>query len=471
MTIRFLLNRRPVEDDSNEATVLLDLLRRKQRLTGTKDVCREGDCGACQVLLGKKNDDGSWRYRAVNACLLPLAAVADSHVVTVEGLSDERANPIQQALIDCGAIQCGYCTPGLVVALTGFFLGAEASDESEALDALAGNLCRCTGYAGIKRAIGRLCRRFDLAESPLERRLDDLVSWGILPGYFDAIDRDMSRIARSNPAVSVPGALPVAGGTDLFVRDPMTLQTQPLAFLANSAQAVRIDGDEMIIDALATIEQLRTSPLFLAEVPKAEQDFKLIGSSPVRARATVGGNVVNASPIADLAVLLLALNARLVLSSPQEGRRVVALKAFFQGYKQVDLNPGEWVTEIRFDRIVGRYCNYEKVSTRRHLDIASVNSAIGVQIQDRIITAVSIAAGGVSPVPLYLAETCAYLSGRVVEPAAIRYAADIARQEISPIDDVRGSADYKRLLLRQLIYAHFLTLFPETLTWEALHAR
>ena len=133
------------------------------------------------------------RYQAVNACLLPAGAISGHHVVTIEGLNSEQLNPIQRALVDNGAIQCGFCTPGLVMALTGFFLDSTLSDESAALDSIAGNLCRCTGYAGIKRAVSALCRQFDLSASPLERRIEDLIAWQILPAYFATVPEMLSQ--------------------------------------------------------------------------------------------------------------------------------------------------------------------------------------------------------------------------------------------------------------------------------------
>ncbi|MBE0435570.1 MAG: FAD binding domain-containing protein [Methylomicrobium sp.] len=465
----FILNRQAIDDHADPATVVLDLIRQRPSLTGTKDVCREGDCGACQVLLGKMRG-GRLRYQAVNACLLPLGAIDACHVVTVEGLNAEFLNPIQRALVDCGAIQCGFCTPGLVMALTGFFLNAETSNEQAAIDAIAGNLCRCTGYAGIKRAIARLCRQFDLSGSPPGRRIDDLVQWQILPAYFSDIAAKLSAIAPRSPIEPSPDAILVGGGTDLWVGRPHSLHTQSLAFLPGSAEGVRFDADDCIIDAATTIEQLQTSTLFRQWFPSITQDFELICSAPVRARATVGGNLVNASPIADLAVFFLALNARLLLVS-HNASRTVSLKDFFQGYKQVDLQSGERLQAIRFNRTAAQGFSYEKVGMRRHLDIAAVNSALGIEHDDGRIVNARLSAGGVAPVPFYFEKTSAYLQGRPITPATVTAAADIARQEIAPISDLRGSADYKRLLLRQLIFAHFMKLFPEAIRWEPLHAR
>ena len=213
---------------------MLDIIRQNRGLTGTKEACREGDCGACQILLGICINDRI-HYQAVNACLLPVGAISGHHVVTIEGLNSEQLNPIQRALVENGAIQCGFCTPGLVMALTGFFLNSTLSDESAALDSIAGNLCRCTGYAGIKRAVKALCRQFDLSVSPPERRIEDLIAWQILPAYFASVPEMLSQYSACNTSEPLDNAVLIAGGTDLFVQQPEKLHSQPLHFLANDS--------------------------------------------------------------------------------------------------------------------------------------------------------------------------------------------------------------------------------------------
>ena len=358
MTYRFLLNQNSVEENVPPGELLLDIIRRDRGLTGTKEACREGDCGACQILVGKLMNDRI-RYQAVNACLLPAGAISGRHVVTIEGLNSEQLNPVQRALVDNGAIQCGFCTPGLVVALTGFFLDSTLSDESAALDSIAGNLCRCTGYAGIKRAVSALCRQFDLSASPLERRMEDLIAWHILPAYFATVPEMLSqysailntgteggfcpplpsgegwgegvqknvfrdRLPYSKTSEPLDNAVLIAGGTDLFVQKPEKLHSHALQFLANDSlqPLIRKDNTDCIIHALTTIEQIRTSPLLQSCFPRLAEDFKLICSAPVRQRATIGGNLVNASPIADLAVFFLALDAQLTLHSGSQTRTV-----------------------------------------------------------------------------------------------------------------------------------------------------
>ena len=471
MTYRFLLNRNSVEESVPPGELLLDIIRYNRGLTGTKEACREGDCGACQILVGEHINDRI-HYQAVNACLLPVGAIAGQHVVTIEGLNSEQLNPIQRALVENGAIQCGFCTPGLVMALTGFFLNSTHSDESAALDSIAGNLCRCTGYVGFKRAVSALCQQFDLSASPLERRIEDLVAWQILPSYFATVPEMLSQYLAGKISEPLDNAVLIAGGTDLFVQKPQKLYSQPLHFLSNESlhPLIRKQNSDCIINALTTIEQIRTSLLLQSCFPLLAEDFKLICSAPIRQRATLGGNLINASPIGDLAVFFLALDTQLILLSGSQ-LRTVPLQQFFQGYKQIDLKPGERLLEVRFEipTQVGRF-SYEKVSKRMYLDIASVNSAMLIQEQAKKISKVHLSAGGVAPFPLYLAKTCAYLVGQNVCLETVKTAAKIALSEIAPISDTRGSAQYKRLLLQQLLYAHFVKLFPESFKGEVFNA-
>lgn len=472
MPIHFFLNQVAVTEQCAAGMPLLDVIRRSQRLTGCKEACREGDCGACMVLLGKI-EDSKLIYRPATACLVPLGAVAAQHVVTIEGLTGEVLNPIQQALVDNGGIQCGFCTPGIVVALTAFFLSSASADVEAATDAVAGNLCRCTGYSGIKRAIRQLCSQFDLANSPLETRLANCIEWQLLPDYFADIAKQLRTLPETKTAEADDQVVPVAGGTDLMVQRADSLSGKNLYFLpsADSRDCVRLEDRQCKIAASTTIEQLRTSPQMQELLATIGEDLKLLCSAPVRQRATVGGNLANASPIADLGVYFLALDARLRLGKLNQQQRGMRLRDFFIGYKQTACQAGEQLLEISFDRPEpSTGFSFEKVSKRTFLDIASVNSALSIHVYDGLIDRVHLAAGGVAAIPLYLSTTCNYLLGKPVSPDIIVKAEAIAQTAISPISDVRGSAEYKRLLFRQLFFAHFLKLFPEQISWEALHA-
>jgi len=459
--------------------VLLDVLRDDLGLTGTKDGCREGDCGACMVLIGAPRADGI-DYRAVNSCLFPVGEAARRHVVTIEGLSGPELSPVQTALIEEGAIQCGFCTPGLVVALTAFLLGGAPICEAEALAVLGGNICRCTGYVSIRRAIDRLCERFrDLdgaVPTPSSARIAALVARGVLPRHFlDAPSRLKGLMGEKGPKPAAREREPrppvlVAGGTDLFVTEADRLGDADLAFLSrrDDLQGIRVEGGACRIGAVTPLAEIGASPVIRSIVPDLPGAFARISSLPIRNRATIAGNIVNASPAGDASIIFLALDATVVLADGKK-TRILPLRDLFLDYKVLDIAAGEMISEIRFPvPAEGTRFHFEKVARRAHMDIAGVNSAIRVRAAgDRIVEA-HVSAGSVAPVPLYLRKTSAFLPGRPVSAATAREAAALAASEISPISDVRGSAEYKRALLPRLVLAHFLALFPERIREEDL---
>ena len=467
--IHFILNDQEVHTDRPAGEVVLDFLRNQERLTGTKESCREGDCGACMVLLGSQQE-GAMRYQPVTSCLLPLGEVHGKHLVSIEGLNGDALNAIQRALVDRGAVQCGYCTPGLVVALTAFLLSAPTLSLPRALEAVAGNLCRCTGYAAIKRALEALCQRFSVECLQEADRPRKLVAWGILPDYFRRIPERVRQLPAPATTAHLPEATVVAGGTDLFVQEPERLVTAPLDFLSGheALRGIWVTEQRCFIGAATTVEEMRASPVLRQWLPTLSEDFRRIGSTPVRGRATLGGNLVNASPTGDLIVFFLALNPTVALEE-QGKQREVALKDFYLGYKRLAKNEHELLRWLRFEPPLNPAgFSFEKVAKRQSLDIASVNSALYVEIADGLIQRIGLSAGGVAPIPLWLGHTAAYLIGKPLAVDHLRAATAIAQEDISPIGDVRGAADYKRLLLRQLIHAHFLKLFPQEIHWEDL---
>lgn len=461
--IQFLLNRDRIATHARPGTVLLDLLRRDHHLTGTKQGCREGDCGACSVLVGRRTPDGVW-YRCMAACLLPVGDLHGRHVLTIEGLNGEGLFPVQQAIVDAGATQCGFCTPGMVVALTGFLLDSPSLALDEALAAVDGNLCRCTGYAAIRRATQRLVDGLSRLPAAPGRRLETLIKAAYLPDYLLGVAERLDAIDPQAPSLSPPGdAIRVAGGTDLFVRQADRLQNRPLVFLSDDPelQGMRIEQGRFIVGAAMTVTDLRRDDRLRHAFPAWETLFRYMASTPIRNRATLAGNLVNASPIGDLTIALLALGAHLTIRGPG-GRRDLSLAALYRGYKQVDLKADERIETITFAcPPPGSRFNFEKVSRRQRLDIASVNTAMQVTVAADRITSARLSAGGVAPIPLLLADSSAWLVGQPLSAGTVAALTEKIDAEIAPIDDVRGSADYKRRLLRRLVVAHFVTGFPD----------
>lgn len=453
---------------------ILDLIRYEEHLSGTKIGCREGDCGACTVLVGELRN-GELKYQSMTSCLMSLGNAQGKHIVTIEGINPATPlqnppplNPVQQAMADAGATQCGFCTPGFVMSLAGFCLSDKEPSYANAIAAIDGNICRCTGYKSIERAAIKIA---DIME---ERNDEDPVDFvarqRLLPSYFsniksrllllktDGLEGSGSAMASSDPELPVL----LGGGTDLYVQkhDEMTHAAIRFVFDEEQMKGIRAEGNKCVIGASVTVTDLKESALINEIFPDFNRYAKLISSTPIRNMATVAGNFINASPIGDLTIFFLALDTQLVLSDG-ETKRELPLRKLYKGYKTLDKNPGEYIEHIWFT-VPERNClfHFEKVSKRMHLDIATVNSAISITMDNELIDHVSISAGGVGPTPIYLQKTSAYLKGKTLTETTIMDAIEMAQSEITPISDARGTKEYKRLLLGQLIKAHFITLFP-----------
>lgn len=493
LMLKFILNNQDIETDLSPGMTVLDFVRYQQNLKGTKIGCREGDCGACTILIGELTEDKA-RYRSMTSCLVPLANAAGKHIVTVEGINPEDGSltPVQQALVDESGTQCGFCTVGFVMSLTGFCIERigtptvmeGALDEFDmAISAVDGNICRCTGYKSIERAAEKLCEQLAISS---ER---------FVPGYFSGIAQRLVEIhsEASGAETRPPGSVQiVSGGTDIYVQRPDEMPDHDARYLFydDDLRSIRANGDFIELGASVTVTDLLESELMHSIFPDLFKHLKLVSSSPIRNMATLAGNFVNASPIGDMTVWFLALNAEIVFNTGRD----MLLRKLYLDYKKLAKEPDEYITTIRFKKPHSDFrFNFEKVCKRTYLDIATVNTAASFKVEpvpgktwtppalesdasvgsptvregavnnlsdlDYFITDAHVAAGGVAPIPLYLKETSSFLIGRHIDSDTINKASDILQAEISPISDVRGSEEYKRLLLRQLFRAHFLELF------------
>ncbi len=469
--INFICNQDLISIAINPAASTLDFIRKHLHLTGTKEGCREGDCGACTILLGEIIKD-EVQYHNVNSCLIPLASLNGKHVVTIEGLNGSNLNPIQKAFVAEGGSQCGFCTPGFIISLTGSLLTSENVNYNEMLNSIDGNICRCTGYASIKRSIESVDKEFQNKFDSKNDRLKNLVKHNFLPEYFLGIPTRLKKIKEEQVEVpySFSGESFIAAGcTDLFLQKENEILEKGIELIqAIEPQKIWEDKNFVYINASATVNEIQNSSILQKYFPEIKNYFKLFGSQPIRSRATLGGNIINASPIGDMTIYFLALNSILQFKSKNSVREV-SLKKFYKGYKQFDKTPNEVLVLVRFPiPPKDSYINFEKVSRRTFLDIASVNTAIYLVKENCRIKSISISAGGVAPYPFHLEQTSDFLIEKEISFPIISEAAEIAQNEISPINDVRGSEEYKRLLLRQLLFAHFLKLFPEQITAEEL---
>lgn len=468
-TIKFICNKKAISAEVHPATSLLDFIRQHEHLTGTKEGCREGDCGACTVLIGEPAGD-EIVYKNVNSCLVPLGDVAYKHVVTIEGLNSDSLSPIQESFIDATATQCGFCTPGFIISLTSFMLNTRTFDFDNAVETVAGNICRCTGHISIKRAISKMLEYINPEDSG--NRIEYLIQNKFLPDYFRDIPARLKELEPVVEKVKISGkpAYNISGGTDLFVQKWEDLLKNEVSFIepVEDRDKIVLREKDIIIKARTTVTEFKESEIIKKYFPVLNQKLNLFGSLPIRNRATLGGNIINASPIGDMVNILLALDAKLTFEKDGKSREL-DLDKFYLGYKTLDKKENEILEEIAIPiPDEGAFFNYEKVSKRTYLDIASVNSSILISVKNNIITKVRISAGGVAPIPALLYKTAEYLSGKEINTAALLKAVEVSGQEVKPISDARGSAEYKKILLQQLLKTHFLTLFPDLISFEEI---
>ncbi len=457
--IEFILNNKLLKTAARPGMTVLDFVRYQQQLRGTKIGCREGDCGACNVLEGKL-EKGKMHYQNITACLMPLANAHGKHIVTIEGMNMKQLNPAQQAMVDEGGTQCGFCTVGFIVSMTGYCMTHEQATYEEAIAAIDGNICRCTGYKSIERACQKLIQA--VKKKSIDKPIEWLIKKQYLPEYFSNIPNRLKKIAVIEQKVKT-NSMAVGGGTDLYVQRPEEMLEQSAKHLFNNKAYKKIYSKDgfIYIGAEATVTDIMEAPIMKKHFPQLPQYMKLVSSTPIRNMGTIAGNFVNASPIGDLTIFFLALNSEIILTK-KENERTIALNNFYVDYKKMRKKAGEIIRWVRFKKPGKNHqFNFEKVSKRTHLDIASVNSAILISTKQNKVEQVHISIGGVAPIPTYLFKTSKFLQGKTLSLDLINEAKPILNTEISPISDARGTADYKRLLARQLFFVHFVELFPE----------
>jgi xanthine dehydrogenase small subunit len=464
--IEFLLNNRKIQTDKAPTTTLLDFIRYDENLRGTKIGCREGDCGACTVLIGSMKN-GKLNYMSATSCLTPLPNVHGKHVVTVEGLNlPNKLNQAQQAMVDCSGTQCGFCTPGFVNSMCGFALNTTQPTLESAISAIDGNICRCTGYKSIERAVAKLSNELQWKDA--SRPLSWLIEHDFIPDYFLEVEEKLKSF---NIQYNTEGQIPIGGGTDLYVQKHDDLHDMDMAYLfdRSTLNGITFEGSKCTLKSAVTVTDLLENETLLQSIPNWYNYLKLVSSTPIRNIGTIAGNLANGSPIGDFTIILLAMNAQLTLTNKDLESRQLPLKDFYLSYKVLNKTEGEIITEISFElSSKATQFHFEKVCKRQYLDIASVNTAITITMNGDAIQEAHCSIGGVGPIPKFLAHTCEYLTNKSIEPKVVLRAEEILQTELSPMSDARGTKEYKRLLARQLFFAHFIELFPDKIKMSDL---
>ncbi len=450
--LAFVLNGTPVRvADTSPTRTLLDWLREDRGLCGTKEGCNEGDCGACTVMVSDAR--GS---RALNACILFLPQLHGKSVRTVEGIAGPKGelHPVQQTMIDHHASQCGFCTPGFIVSMATAHLNGSTDHDTE----LAGNLCRCTGYAPIVRA----AQAAESAPVPdwMPRTPDPFILTQISSGGSGGADSppgafrpettdDLARWFARNPDATL-----IAGATDVGLWVTKNLRDLPkVAFLNGIADLRRLtlDGDTLRIGAGVTITDLMAAIAMLH--PSFAAMLRRYGSVQVRNAATIGGNIANGSPIGDGPPALIALGATLHLRHGDASREM-PLEDFFLAYRKQDRRPGEFVEAVTIPTHAPALRCY-KISKRFDQDISALCGCFNVTIADGTVTCARIAFGGMAGTPKRAAAVEAALTGQSWARETVQAAVAAMAQDFTPMDDMRASAAYRLGVAENLLLRYF----------------
>jgi xanthine dehydrogenase small subunit len=459
MSVSFTLNGELTRVDGEDPHQSLLWYLRRRGLTGTKEACAEGECGACAVALVDRGADGTTRYQPVNSCLVLLGSVADREVLTVEALARAgELHPVQKAMAVAGGSQCGYCTPGFVVSLFSEYYRPDRDGYDP--EAISGNLCRCTGYRPIRDAAKSLGTPAE--DDPFRRRL------ALAPPELSSVDyaalgrrflRPRSLAAALDALERHPEAAIIAGGTDLVVEANQAYRRwQTFVSLEAVDELSIFEWHDRYLRIGSAVPLARIEHLVRGKLPMLEQLLPLFASRLIRNRATLGGNLATASPIGDGPPALLALDAQVEIVGPG-GERLLPLSELFIAYRKTALAPGEILRAIRIPRPFPDLMRFYKVSKRVLDDISTVAGAFALRFDGAgAIREARLAFGGVAPTPLRAREAEQALSGRAWDLAAVKAAQAALATAFSPISDHRGSAGYRDAMVLRLIEKfHFET--------------
>jgi xanthine dehydrogenase small subunit len=444
---------------------LLDLLREDLRLTATKEGCAAGDCGACTVVVAEAMN-GRLQYRAVNSCIKPAHAMDGLALWTAADLAqaDGTLHPVQQAMLACHGSQCGFCTPGFVMSLFALYQRSVAQghavDKHSAMEALSGNLCRCTGYRPIVQAACSLQVDATQAvdEKPIVAALQQLAATEktngayLRPSTLSTLLQDRARL---------PQAQLIAGATDagLWITQGLRRFEQVID-LTRVAELRRVEHYPQHIAIGAAVNLQDAFEALAADRPVIAPFGERFAGWPVRQSGTLGGNVANGSPIGDSMPLLIALGAQVVLMAWRKGKvvhRHVPLDRFYTGYRKSLLAPDEVLAWVVVPKpTAGEWLGAYKVSKRQEDDISAVCLAVQLHIDGGRVRAVRIGAGGVAATPARALKTEAALIGQPWNEDTLQAAQTAIQQEFSPLSDLRASADYRRQILGQLLQRAWL---------------
>lgn len=459
--ISFLLNNEITTIDQARADLtLLEYLREQQKLTGTKEGCASGDCGACTVVIAEvvqcpNASESILEYRAINSCVTFLSALHGKQLITVEHLPDGKTlHPVQQSLVEHHGSQCGFCTPGFIMSMFALYQQAQQPDREGVIQALSGNLCRCTGYRPIIDATLSVCQnkqtdKFRRSETQTIERLNNITN--------DLISTDNLLVPTSRQELAAviakyPEANMFAGSTDLALQVTQNLQSFDkliaLGAIPDLNQLVE-QPQGLMIGAALPFGKLEVS--LLKHFPQLSELLWRFAATPIRNQASLGGNVANASPIGDMPPALLALNASIHVDNGQQ-KRTIAASEFFLDYRKTALKTSEWIEAIFIPFTEPtNFVRAYKISKRYEDDISAVCAVFNAQVVDGKVLKIDSGFGGVAAIPATVSALSSQLQGKTWSSSeTYKIGKDILKHAFSPLDDVRASKTYRINMLTNL---------------------
>ena len=466
-SIQFVLDGKIIEitfdslSQLTPTTTVLNYLRSLPQHRGVKEGCAEGDCGACTVVIGEVRADKRIDYRAVDSCLVFLPMLHGKQLITVENLKTATGNlhPVQQAMVDMHGSQCGFCTPGIVMTLFALYKSARRPSKDDIADALAGNLCRCTGYEPILKAAAASCDgtgndQFSADESRMIGLLNTI--------SHESISISMKEQRYDQPATmdeclvlkeKYPEAVLINGATDVALRVTKKFELLPHIIDCSRVEELRaIARDDRTLTIGAGLRMSEVMEVVKNDFPALHEMLSVFAAHQIRNVATLGGNIGTASPIGDTLPVLIAYGASIILKS-RRGSRTVPADAFVKGYRTTGCRPDELITAVVLPKpsAASRVRTY-KVSKRRDLDIATVSAAFRVDLNEHgIVNDITLAYGGMAECTKRSVSTEKFLKGKRWERQQIEEARHLIDTDFNPISDVRGSAEFRRVAARNLL--------------------